>query len=90
METKNKIQVLEKEIKSIDKILYAFLAIILTQSILVLLSITALNLISLGVIVGTIILFRKNVQNRNVKETMLRIYEAMDDIDAFEKKYENK
>jgi hypothetical protein len=90
METKNKIQALEKEIKSIDKILYAFLAIILTQSILVLLSITALNLISLGVIVGTIILFRKNVQNRNVKETMLRIYEAMDDIDAFEKKYENK
>ena len=90
METKNKIQALEKEIKSIDKILYAFLAIILTQSILVLLSITALNFISLGVIVGTIILFRKNVQNRNVKETMLRIYEAMDDIDAFEKKYENK
>jgi hypothetical protein len=90
METKNKIQVLEKEIKSIDRILYAFLAIILIQSILVLLSITALNVISLGVIVGTIILFRKNVQNRNVKETMIRIYEAMDDIDAFEEKYENK
>jgi hypothetical protein len=35
-------------------------------------------------------LFRKNVQNRNVKETMMRIYEAMDDIDAFEEKYENK
>jgi hypothetical protein len=90
MENKNKIQVLEKEIKSIDRILYAFLAIILIQSILVLLSITALNVISLGVIVGTIILFRKNVQNRNVKETMIRIYEAMDDIDAFEEKYENK
>ena len=90
MENKNKIQVLEKEIKSIDRILYAFLAIILIQSILVLLSITALNVISLGVIVGTIILFRKNVQNRNVKETMMRIYEAMDDIDAFEEKYENK
>jgi ABC-type siderophore export system fused ATPase/permease subunit len=90
METKNKIQVLEKEIKSIDRILYSFLAIILIQSILVLLSITALNAISLGVIVGTIILFRKNVQNRNVKETMMRIYEAMDDIDAFEEKYENK
>jgi hypothetical protein len=90
METKNKIQVLEKEIKSIDRILYTFLAIILIQSILVLLSITALNAISLGVIVGTIILFRKNVQNRNVKETMIRIYEAMDDIDAFEEKYENK
>jgi hypothetical protein len=90
METKNKIQVLEKEIKSIDRILYTFLAIILIQSILVLLSITALNVISLGVIVGTIILFRKNVQNRNVKETMIRIYEAMDDIDAFEEKYENK
>ena len=90
MENKNKIQVLEKEIKSIDRILYAFLAIILIQSILVLLSITALNAISLGVIVGTIILFRKNVQNRNVKETMMRIYEAMDDIDAFEEKYENK
>jgi hypothetical protein len=90
METKNKIQVLEKEIKSIDRILYTFLAIILIQSILVLLSITALNAISLGVIVGTIILFRKNVQNRNVKETMMRIYEAMDDIDAFEEKYENK
>jgi ABC-type siderophore export system fused ATPase/permease subunit len=90
MGTKNKIQVLEKEIKSIDRILYTFLAIILIQSILVLLSITALNAISLGVIVGTIILFRKNVQNRNVKETMMRIYEAMDDIDAFEEKYENK
>jgi ABC-type siderophore export system fused ATPase/permease subunit len=90
METKNKIQVLEKEIKSIDRILYTFLAIILIQSILVLLSITTLNAISLGVIVGTIILFRKNVQNRNVKETMMRIYEAMDDIDAFEEKYENK
>jgi hypothetical protein len=90
MENKNKIQVLEKEIKSIDRILYTFLAIILIQSILVLLSITALNVISLGVIVGTIILFRKNVQNRNVKETMIRIYEAMDDIDAFEEKYENK
>jgi hypothetical protein len=90
METKNKIQVLEKEIKSIDRILYTFLAIILIQSILVLLSITALNAISLGVIIGTIILFRKNVQNRNVKETMMRIYEAMDDIDAFEEKYENK
>jgi hypothetical protein len=90
MKTKNKIQVLEKEIKSIDRILYTFLAIILIQSILVLLSITALNAISLGVIIGTIILFRKNVQNRNVKETMMRIYEAMDDIDAFEEKYENK
>jgi hypothetical protein len=90
METKNKIQVLEKEIKSIDRILYTFLAIILIQSILVLLSITALNAISLGVIIGTIILFRKNVQNRNVKEIMMRIYEAMDDIDAFEEKYENK
>ena len=89
METKNKIQVLEKEIKSIDKILYTFLAIILIQSILVLLSITALNAISLGVIIGTIILFRKNVQNRNVKETMMRIYEAMDDVEAFEEKYEN-
>jgi hypothetical protein len=76
--------------KSIDRILYTFLAIILIQSILVLLSITALNAISLGVIIGTIILFRKNVQNRNVKETMMRIYEAMDDIDAFEEKYENK
>lgn len=89
METKNKIKTLEKEIKSIDKILYTFLAIILIQSILVLLSITALNAISLGVIIGTIILFRKNVQNRNVKETMMRIYEAMDDVEAFEKKYEN-
>jgi hypothetical protein len=76
---KIKIIELKKEIKSIDRILYAFLAIILTQSILVLLSITALNLISLGVIVGSIILFRKNVQNRNIKETMLRIYEALDD-----------
>jgi hypothetical protein len=90
METKNKIKVLEKEIKSIDKILYTFLAIILIQSILVLLSITALNAISLGVIIGTIILFRKNVQNRNVKETMMRIYEAMDDVEAFEAKYESK
>jgi hypothetical protein len=90
METKNKIKVLEKEIKSIDKILYTFLAIILVQSILVLLSITALNAISLGVIIGTIILFRKNVQNRNVKETMMRIYEAMDDVEAFEAKYESK
>jgi hypothetical protein len=90
METKNKIQVLEKEIKSIDKILYTFLAIILVQSILVLLSITALNAISLGVIIGTIILFRKNVQNRNVKETMMRIYEAMDDVEAFEAKYKSK
>jgi len=89
METKNKIKTLEKEIKSIDKILYTFLAIILIQSILVLLSITALNAISLGVIIGTIILFRKNVQNRNVKETMMRIYEAMDDVEAFEEKYEN-
>lgn len=89
METKNKIKTLEKEIKSIDKILYTFLAIILVQSILVLLSITALNAISLGVIIGTIILFRKNVQNRNVKETMMRIYEAMDDVEAFEEKYEN-
>jgi hypothetical protein len=55
-----------------------------------LLSITALNAISLGVIIGTIILFRKNVQNRNVKETMMRIYEAMDDVEAFEAKYESK
>jgi hypothetical protein len=78
MDIKSKINELERQIKSIDKILYTFLAIILIQLILILFSITTLNIISLGVIVGTIILFRKNVQNRNTKETMLRIYEALD------------
>jgi len=81
MNTGFKIKIIElkKEIKSIDIILYTFLAIILIQLILILFSITTLNIISSGVIVGSIILFRKNVQNRNIKETMLRIYEALDD-----------
>lgn len=76
---KIKIIELKKEIKSIDRILYTFLFILFSQLILILFSITTLNIISSGVIVGSIILFRKNVQNRNIKETMLRIYEALDD-----------
>ena len=76
---KIKIVELKKEIKLIDRILYTFLFILFSQLILILFSITTLNIISSGVIVGSIILFRKNVQNRNIKETMLRIYEALDD-----------
>jgi low affinity Fe/Cu permease len=90
MKSKAKIQQLEKEIKSIDAVLYAFLGIILVETILVLFSLVELNILSLGVIVTTIILFVKNAKNRDVKDTLLRVLEAVDDIDAFEKKYEKK
>jgi low affinity Fe/Cu permease len=90
MESKVKIKQLEKEIKSIDVILYTFLGIILVETILVLFSLVELNILSLGVIVTTIILFIKNAKNRDVKDTLLRVLEAVDDIDAFEKKYEKK
>ena len=90
MKNKAKIQQLEKEIKSIDAVLYAFLGIILVETILVLFSLVELNILSLGVIVTTIILFVKNAKNRDVKDTLLRVLEAIDDIDAFEKKYEKK
>lgn len=90
MESKEKIQKLEREIKSIDRILYTFLGIILVETILVLFSLVELNILSLGVIVTTIILFVKNAKNRDVKDTLLRVLEAIDDIDAFEKKYEKK
>ena len=90
MEGKAKIKQLEREIRSIDVILYIFLGIILVETILVLFSLVELNILSLGVIVTTIILFVKNAKNRDVKDTLLRVLEAVDDIDAFEKKYEKK
>ena len=88
METK--INSLEKEIKSIDKILFTFMLMTLVESILVIFSITALNLLSLGIIIASIILFRINLKKRNTKETMMRIYEAMDDEEKFDNKYLNK
>lgn len=90
MKGKAKIQKLEREIKSIDRILYVFLGIILTETILVLFSLVELNILSLGVIVTTIVLFVKNAKTRDIKDTLLRICEAVDDIDAFEAKYNKK
>lgn len=90
MESKAKIKQLEGEIKSIDAVLYAFLIIILIETILVLFSFVELNILSLGIIVTTVILFVKNAKNRDVKDTLLRICEAIDDIDAFEEKYDKK
>jgi hypothetical protein len=84
---KAKIQSLENEIKSIDKILFVLMLLTLVESILVFFSYTELNIFSLLFIVATIILFRVNLKKRNNKDTLMRVYEAMDDEEAFDKKY---
>jgi hypothetical protein len=84
---KAKIQSLENEIKSIDKILFVLMLLTLVESILVFFSYTELNIFSLSFIVATIILFRVNLKKRNNKDTLMRVYEAMDDEEAFDKKY---
>lgn len=84
MNNKGKIKELESQIKIIDITLYVLLILTLIELGLTIFKVVELNIISAGTIALTLILFRRHVKVRNLKETQMRCYIAMEDPDDYE------
>ena len=49
------------------------------------------NFLSLGIMVACVFLFIKYIQKRNIKDIMVRVYDAMElTEEEYQKKYKNK
>ena len=91
MSYKGKIKKVEKEIVVIDNTLKVLLGIGIIELILTIMGYIRFNFLSLGIMVTCIFLFIKYVQKRNIKEIMVRVYDAMElTEEEYQKKYENK
>ena len=91
MSNKEKITQLEKEIKNIDKILFILLIIGIAEIILTTFGIIDLNVLSLITISVCSYLFFEHVKKRSTKDTMIRIYYAMElSEEEYDEKFNNK
>ena len=91
MSYKGKIKKVEKEIVVIDNTLKVLLGIGIIELILTIMGYIRFDFLSLGIMVTCVFLFIKYVQKRNIKEIMVRVYDAMElTEEEYQKKYENK
>ena len=91
MSYKEKIKKVEKEIVVIDNTLKVLLGIGIIELILTIMGYIRFDFLSLGIMVTCVFLFIKYVQKRNIKEIMVRVYDAMElTEEEYQKKYENK
>jgi len=91
MSNKEKITQLEKEIKNIDKILFILLIIGIAEIILTTFEIIDLNVLSLITISVCSYLFFQHAKKRNTKDTMIRIYYAMElSEEEYDEKFNNQ
>ena len=78
MSYKGKIKKVEKEIVVIDNTLKVLLGIGIIELILTIMGYIRFDFLSLGIMVTCVFLFIKYVQKRNIKEIMVRVYDAME------------
>jgi len=91
MSYKEKIKKVEKEIVVIDNTLKVLLGISIIELILTIMGYIRFNFLSLGIMVTCIFLFIKYIQKRNIKDIMVRVYDAMElTEEEYQKKYKNK
>lgn len=91
MSYKGKIKKIEKEIVVIDNTLKVLLGIGIIELILTIMGYIRFDFLSLGIMVTCVFLFIKYVQKRNIKDVMVRVYDAMElTEEEYQKKYENK
>jgi len=91
MSYKEKIKKVEKEIVVIDNTLKVLLGIGIIELILTIMGYIRFNFLSLGIMVTCIFLFIKYIQKRNIKDIMVRVYDAMElTEEEYQKKYKNK
>lgn len=87
MKNKEKIEQYGREIKKIDISLYILLSLMLGESVLAVMEIVKVDIFMVVATIGLMVLIRKNIKNRNMKETLMKMHEAMDNPDAFDNKY---
>lgn len=91
MSYKGKIKKLEKEIVIIDNTLKVLLGLGIIELILTIMGYIRFDFLSLGIMVTCVFLFIKYVQKRNIKDVMVRVYDAMElTEEEYQKKYKNK
>jgi hypothetical protein len=91
MSYKGKIKKVEKEIVVIDNTLKVLLGIGIIELILTIMGYIRFDFLSLGIMVTCVFLFIKYVQKRNIKDIMVRVYDAMElTEEEYQKKYKNK
>lgn len=91
MSYKEKIKKVEKEIVVIDNTLKVLLGIGIIELILTIMGYIRFNFLSLGIMVTCIFLFIKYIQKRNIKDIMVRVYDAMElTEEEYHEKYKNK
>lgn len=91
MSYKGKIKKVEKEIVVIDNTLKVLLGIGIIEVILTIMGYIRFDFLSLGIMVTCVFLFIKYVQKRNIKDVMVRVYDAMElTEEEYQKKYKNK
>lgn len=91
MSYKEKIKKVEKEIVVIDNTLKVLLGIGIIELILTIMGYIRFDFLSLGIMVTCIFLFIKYIQKRNIKDIMVRVYDAMElTEEEYQKKYKNK
>ena len=91
MSYKEKIKKVEKEIVVINNTLKVLLGIGIIELILTIMGYIRFDFLSLGIMVACVFLFIKYVQKRNIKDIMVRVYDAMElTEEEYQKKYKNK
>ena len=91
MSYKGKIKKVEKEIVVIDNTLKVLLGIGIIELILTIMGYIRFDFLSLGIMVTCVFLFIKYVQKRNIKDIMVRVYDAMElTEEEYHEKYKNK
>jgi len=91
MSYKGKIKKVEKEIVVIDNTLKVLLGIGIIELILTIMGYIRFDFLSLGIMVTCVFLFIKYIQKRNIKDIMVRVYDAMElTEEEYKKKYKNK
>jgi hypothetical protein len=91
MSNKEKIERLEKELVIIDNTLTVLLSLGIIELILTIMGYIRFDFLSLGIMLTCAILFIKYVKKRNVKDIMVRVYDAMElTEEEYKTKYENK
>jgi len=91
MSYKGKIKKVEKEIVVIDNTLKVLLGIGIIELILTIMGYIRFDFLSLGIMVTCVFLFIKYIQKRNIKDIMVRVYDAMElTEEEYQKKYKNK
>ena len=91
MSYKGKSKKVEKEIVVIDNTLKVLLGIGIIELILTIMGLIRFDFLSIGIMITYVFLFIKYVKIRDLKDIMVRVYDAMElTEEEYQKKYKNK